>query len=289
MKPIRVGVVVAVIASIGGLALPALAPAVASGAPSGAAAPTTTPCTPSISSVGTFQASASQSVEIEGSCFGTGATLNDSRNFYLEIVDRSGSHAWSGCYLVRKPTVSCTVSSWTNNQITFSGFDAGYGTGLNTLAAGDKLVVAVWNPQTLVGPTTAKASVAGTATRAPICVPKITSVGTFQPGPTENVDIDGTCLGTHRPYSQSNKLDLYIQDSSTSPRAWSACNSGAVGDIVSCTVSSWTNTQIVLTSFGPEYGEDGFVVTPGDQMIVAVWNDFTGAGPGTHLATVSSG
>ena len=232
MRPIRLGVASGAVALLGVLFLPALSPAIATADPTGSAAPSATPCTPSITSVGAFQASASQSVEIEGSCFGTGATMNDSRNFYLQILDRSGSHAWSACFLVERPSVSCTVSSWTDDQITFNGFDANDG-GHNKLEAGDQLVVAVWNPQTLVGPATSGANVVGAPVRTPLCVPDITSVGMFQPGPTQDVDIEGSCLGTHAPYSQSNKLDLYIQDSSSSPVAWSACNGGAVHDIVS--------------------------------------------------------
>ncbi len=212
--------------------------------------------------------------------------MNDSRNFYLQILDRSGSHAWSACFLVKRPTVSCTVSSWTDDEITFNGFDANYG-GHHELKPGDQLVVAVWNPQTLVGPATSGASVVGTPQRTPLCVPEITSVGMFQSGPNQNVDIDGSCLGTHMPYSQSNKLDLYIQDSSTSPVAWSACNGGAVNDIVRCTVSSWTDNEIVLTSFAGYGGS--FVFQPGDQIIVAVWNHGTGVGPGTALSTVAPG
>jgi hypothetical protein len=287
MRLIRLCVAFSAFAVLGLVFLPALSPDVATAAPTDSTGPSATPCTPSISSIGPFQATASQSVEIQGSCFGTGATLNDSRNFYLQILDRSGSHAWSACYRVKRPSVSCTVSSWTNDEITFDGFDASYGSGHNKLKAGDQLVVAVWNPQTLVGPATSGASVVGPPQRTPLCVPEITSVGTFQPGPTQDVDIEGSCLGTHAPYSESTKLDLYIQDSSSSPVAWSACNSGAVHDIVSCTVSSWTNNEIVLTSF-TGYG-GSFVFQPGDQIIVAVWNHPTGVGPGTALSTVAPG
>ena len=285
MRPIRLGVAFSFLVMVAGLVLPALSPGIATAAPADSVAPLATPCTPSISSVSSFQASPSQSVEIEGSCFGTGATMNDSRNFYLQILDRSGSHAWQACFLLSNPSVYCTVSSWTDDEITLNGFDANYG-GPNQLSAGDQLIVSVWNPQTLVGPATFQASVVGTS-GTPLCVPDITSVGTFQPGPTQDVAIEGSCLGSHAPYSQSNKLDLYIQDSSSSPVAWSACNGGAVHDIVSCTVSKWTNHEIVLTSFDGYGGR--FVLEPGDQMIVAVWNHGTGVGPGTYLSTVASG
>jgi hypothetical protein len=283
MRLFRLGAVFAVAACLGGMALPASSSEVALAAPT----PATAACTPSITSVGEFQATASQSVEIEGSCFGTGATLNDSRNFYLQILDRSGSRGWSACYLESKPTVSCTVSSWTDSEITFSGFGANYGTGDNELEAGDQLVVAVWNPQTLIGPVTYQTSVVGAAQRPPLCVPKITSVGAIEPGAAQNILIQGSCLGKHPPYADANRLDLYIQDSSTSPVAWSACNSGDVNDIVRCTITKWTNDKIVLTEFDGYGGR--FAFEPGDQIIVAVWNHPTSVGPGTYVTTVGSG
>ena len=179
------------------------------------------------------------------------------------------------------------MSSWTDNEITFSGFDGSYG-GSQSLHPGDRLLIAIWNPQTLIGPVTHRTRVVGSSPRPP-CRPKITSMGTFQPGATQNVDIMGTCLGQHAPYVQSNNVDLYIQDSSTSPTAWSACNGGPVADIVSCTVSSWTDNEIVLSSFGSTYGEGIFSFHPGDQIIVAVWNPQTGIGPGAAVGTVGSG
>lgn len=278
--------VVGVLAIIGGLLF--ATPMKAAAGPAERVAAGTVPCTPHISSVGEFQAQASQSVEIRGSCFGTGATLNQSDNFYLQILDRSATPAWSACYLEATDGISCTVSSWTNHEITFSGFNGNYGSGY-TLSPGDQLIVAIWNPQTLIGPVTHRATVVGTTSVRPHCKPRITSVGTFQPGATQNVDIMGSCLGRHAPFNQTNNVDLYIQDSSSSPRAWSACNGGAVADIVTCTVSSWTNHEIVLTAFGSAYGEDGFVLDPGDQMIVAVWNPQSGVGPGAMLGTVGSG
>jgi hypothetical protein len=288
MRPMRLAAATTVLAIIGGMVLPALTPVRAAAGPAEGVAAAPAPCTPTITSIGRFRAQASQSVEIKGSCFGTGATLNQSNNFYLQIQDRSTTPAWSACYLEATDGVSCTVSSWTNDEITFNGFNGSYG-GDQALNPGDHLVVAIWNPQTLIGPVTHRARVLGRASTRPLCLPKITSVGTFQPSATQNVDIIGSCLGQHAPINQSNNVDLYIQDSSTSPRAWSACNGGAVDDVVTCTVSSWTNKKIVLTGFGSAYGEDGFVLDPGDQIIVAVWNPQSGVGPGALAGTVGSG
>jgi hypothetical protein len=288
MRLARLAIATGVLAFIGGVVLPALIPMTATAAPSKRVAAATAPCTPKINSIGKFQARASQSVEIKGSCFGSGATLNQSDNFYLQIQDRSATPAWSACYLEATDGVSCTVSSWTNDEIIFNEFNGRYG-GDQTLNPGDWLIVAIWNPQTLIGPVTHRARVVGRTSVRPQCKPKITSMGTFQPGAEQNVDIMGSCLGQNAPFNQSNNVNLYIQDSSTSPRAWSACNGGAVADIVTCTVSLWTNNEIVLTAFGSAYGEDGFVLDPGDQMIVAVWNPQSAVGPGIRLGTVGSG
>jgi hypothetical protein len=289
MRPMRIGLATTVVSVIGGFALPLLlTPALATAAPVHRAAPAATPCTPTITSIGMFQAHASQSVEIVGSCFGTGPALNQSDTFNLQILDRSRIHPWSACYRGSSDHITCTVSSWTDDEITFTGFSGRY-RGKDRLKAGDQLVVAVWNPQTLVGPATYETSVIGNSSRHTQCIPQITSVGTFQPGPTQNVDIDGSCLGTHAAYDDSNNIDLYIQDSSSSPTAWSACNGGEVDDIVTCTISSWTDNEIVLTGFGSEYGDGEFVFNPGDQIIVAVWNPQTAVGPGTELGTVGSG
>jgi hypothetical protein len=286
MRPLRLAVSISVLAFIGGLVL--AIPVTAAAARAERVAAGTAPCTPKITSIGKFQAQASQSVEIKGTCFGTGATLDQSDNFYLQIQDRSTTPAWSACYLEATDGVSCTVSSWTNDEITFNGFNGSYG-GDQTLNPGDRLVVAVWNPQTLIGPVIHRARVMGRTSASPQCKPKITSVRTFEPGASQNVDIMGSCLGQNAPFNQSNNVDLYIQDGSTSPTAWSACNGGAVADIVTCTVSSWTNNEIVLTGFGSGYGEGFFVLHPGDQVIVAVWNPQSGVGPGTRLVKVGSG
>lgn len=100
-----------------------------------------TPCTPSITSVGTFQAQASQSVEILGSCFGTGPALNASDTFNLMISDRSATVPWSACNLGVSDGITCSVSSWTNDEITFTGFNGVYGTVRHRLKAGDELIV----------------------------------------------------------------------------------------------------------------------------------------------------
>jgi len=120
MRSVRFVVVASLFVLIGGMVVPALTPGTASGA-------AVTPCSPAITSVGEFQPQASQSVEITGSCFGTGATLNQSDNFYIDVQDRSPKMAWSGCYLEDTDGVSCTVTTWTNDEIIFSGFSGSYG------------------------------------------------------------------------------------------------------------------------------------------------------------------
>ena len=68
MRPMRLAIAVSVLAVVGGMAFPVLTPVNASAAPSARRVAAAATCTPSIHSVGRFQAQATQSVEIKGSC-----------------------------------------------------------------------------------------------------------------------------------------------------------------------------------------------------------------------------
>ena len=47
------------------------------------------------------------------------------------------------------------------------------------------------------------------------------------------------------------------------------------------------NSSITFYSFGPSYGEDGWVVNPGDKLVVQVWNANTLTGPSMYLLTAT--
>jgi eukaryotic-like serine/threonine-protein kinase len=116
---------------------------------------TTTPppaCTPEIATVGAFEANATQTVEISGSCFGAGNTTSGADTAYFRITDLTAD--WNACWTGDPGTdlVTCGISSWTDNEITFSGYTGDYGQYNYVVTEGDEIEVQVWNPQSGKGP-----------------------------------------------------------------------------------------------------------------------------------------
>jgi eukaryotic-like serine/threonine-protein kinase len=117
-------------------------------------APPAPPCTPEIAAVGAFAATGTQTVQISGSCLGTGNTSSGADTAYLRITD--GTVGWNACWTNDPGTdsITCDISSWTASEITFGGFTGGYGTGTWVVSDGDDLEVQIWNPQSGQGPAT---------------------------------------------------------------------------------------------------------------------------------------
>jgi len=57
-------------------------------------------------------------------------------------------------------------------------------------------------------------------------------------------------------------------------------------DEVTLTVSTWTDTDIIVEGFSGLYGKHGWSLNPGDKLRVRVWNPQTGAGPAECVLTV---
>jgi hypothetical protein len=123
--------------------------------PSPSPSPSSSPtlCTPQIATVGAFQAAGSQTVYITGNCFGTGNTSSAADTEYFEITDLT--KGWSGCWTDGPgDLVTCNIFSWTDDEISFSGFAGDYGQGGWVVANGDTIEVKVWNAQSDTGPAT---------------------------------------------------------------------------------------------------------------------------------------
>ena len=155
-------------------------------------------------------------------------------------------------------------------------------------------------------PAGATASAMTLAPAATSCQPVISHVGEFRPGKTPDVAITGTCFGTGGAYSRSDSRHFRITDlgphgtlqeleeAGKIPQTWwNACAghtdaiNGYVPNVVTCTVSTWTDTSITFYSFGPAYGEYGWVVKPGDKLVVQVWNANSLTGPSMYLLTAT--
>jgi hypothetical protein len=111
--------------------------------------------------VGPFGATASQTVQITGSCFGTGNTSSGADTGYLRISDLTAG--WNACWTGDPGTdlVTCNVSSWTDTAITFSGYTGDYGDGSWVVSNGDLIEIQVWNPQSGRGPATFEVTASG--------------------------------------------------------------------------------------------------------------------------------
>jgi hypothetical protein len=97
-------------------------------------------------------------VVIEGGCFGMNNTFSNTDSPYFKItIDHSPQASpseWHACYTDDFPadSVTCSVSSWSDNAITFSGFSGSYGEVGWVVSPGDALTIQVWDPQTHQGP-----------------------------------------------------------------------------------------------------------------------------------------
>jgi serine/threonine protein kinase len=110
-------------------------------------------CTPQIATVSTIDADGTQPVYITGSCFGNGNTSSAADTEFFEITDVT--KGWSACW-TNGPgdLVTCNIFSWTDGEISFSGFAGYYGQGGWIVSNGDDIEVKVWNAQSGKGPAT---------------------------------------------------------------------------------------------------------------------------------------
>jgi hypothetical protein len=232
--------------------------------------------TPGITSVTPILPQQTQTITISGSGFGTQAPYTGDSQ-YIELVDTTAG-GWAAGH--SGAAITLAVSSWTNTQIVLSGFSGSYGTNGWCISPGDQLKVEVWNAQSGDGPAVYPiAASSGTNT----CTLSIASVSPIASMQTQTITINGADFGTQSPYTGSSN---YIELVDTTAGGWAAGHSGSS---VTLAVSSWTNTQIVLSGFSGSYGTNGWCISPGDQLSVKVWNAQSGDGPAVYPITASSG
>lgn len=173
--------------SVAGLIAALLGTGAASAAPMGAGGG----CSPTITGYTKFQVThngVDPSFTLYGNCFGTGPILTASTTPYFRVVvfdrgttlsfaqkvissngkvtggwtnplspQKPGSR-WNGCSSLvdglngfQANGVSCTVTRWSDKQVTLASYGGLYGQGY-TVAYGDLLVAQIWDPQTGAGP-----------------------------------------------------------------------------------------------------------------------------------------
>jgi len=230
-------------------------------------------CPTEITSVSPIVSKQTQTITITGEGFGTQAAYSGNSNF-IEVEDTTGTPWYAG---KTGNGITLGVSSWTDSQIVLTGFAGNYGT-THCIRPGDHLTVTVWNAQTGTG-TASYAVVAGGGTDN--CPTEITSVSAILPQQTQTITIMGEGFGTQAAYTGDSS---YIELSDTT-RSW---NAGHTGNGITLGVSSWTDSQIVLSGFSGSFGPN-HCIQPGDHLSVSVWNVQTGGGPAVYPIVASSG
>ena len=107
---------------------------------------------PVISAVNSILPQPRQRIVIQGKGFGLHVPYARTDSPYLAIRDLTAQWAAGRIIPQNWDEVTLDVESWTDNQIIVDGFSGSYGPNGWTLNFADKMEIAVWNPQSGVGP-----------------------------------------------------------------------------------------------------------------------------------------
>ena len=100
--------------------------------------------------------------------------------------------------------------------------------------------------------------------------PVIVSVTPIRPRASQTIVIMGRRLGNHAPYTDEGSEYLAIRDKTA---GWAAGRKIPENwDEVRLSVDSWTDSQIVIRAFSGSYDKNGWKLSPGDAIEIAVWN-----------------
>ena len=118
---------------------------------------------PSIVSVTPILPQPRQRIVIKGTGFGLHVPYTGTDSPYLSIRDQTAHWAAGRIVPQNYDDVTLDVESWTDTEIVVTGFSGEYGRNGWKLRPGDSLEIAIWNPQSGVGPLMYKARVSPSA------------------------------------------------------------------------------------------------------------------------------
>jgi DNA-binding winged helix-turn-helix (wHTH) protein len=117
-------------------------------------------------------------------------------------------------------------------------------------------------------------------------LPEISAVSQILPQARQRIEIRGRGFGMHVPYAHTDSPYLAIRDITGHwaagrlvPHNW---------DEVMLDVESWADPEIVISGFSGDYGVNGWKLTEGDELEIAVWNPQSGVGPARYRVSVGS-
>ncbi len=198
---------------------------------------------------------------ISGSGFGTQSPYyGDSPD--LSIVDPGVVAAGN-----TGDAVVTNVTSWTNTQIVISGLSGAYGSNGWVISPGDTVLFSLANPQDGQTSATFGAVAPGTPPANPVIdgvfmQPLAAGSNNWQ------IFVSGSGFGTQSPFN-GDSSNLQIVDAGV-------VAAGYTGDAVTVNVTSWTDSQIVISGLTGAYGLSGWVINPGDTVAISVANPESG-------------
>lgn len=202
--------------------------------------------------------------------------------------------------------LSTSTGAWSNSPSSFSYQWEDCGNGMTTCSPIDGATSSTYQVQSSdigssLAVTVAASNSDGTSEPAwsnllkpvpePPAQPSISSVSSISATGDQTITISGTNFGTQAPYDGDSP---YIQIADLTG-GWNAGNDGTLssgscttssdGDLVTLDVTSWTNTEIVISAVDGWYG--WWTFSSGDQLQVEVWNAETATGPACYNTSVS--
>lgn len=107
---------------------------------------------PAITSVSGIVPASNQVIVIKGKHLGVHTYYADGDTPFIAIRDTTARWAAGRIIPANWDEVTLDVASWTDSEIVVTGFAGAYGQHWWKLNSGDKIEVAIWNPQTQEGP-----------------------------------------------------------------------------------------------------------------------------------------
>lgn len=114
-------------------------------------------------------------------------------------------------------------------------------------------------------------------TNAPSSTPTITSISDITSSPYQTITISGSGFGNQSPYSGGSP---YIEFNDIG-----GIDGGHGYTAYHLDISSWTDSQVVITGFSYLYGGT-WHPKYGDRVVISIWNAQTGSGPAEYSTTV---
>jgi len=214
---------------------------------------------PTITKVTIAGTDSARSLTITGTGFGSkpsGVPCNECVSKDLSILNGAADQSWGFT-----DEGDINYLSWTNTEIKVTGF---------TGDPGDQIVVALWNPQTRQGATW------GGNIPSEFSAPQIKSVAFADIGKDLHITVKGTGFGAAPPgvpglgaNSYFQFCDYRIAKNSSQPTLFCAGYEG--GSQLEVNYVSWTNTEIVIQGFNPQYGQQGWTVKVGDAVTLRLY------------------